>query len=112
MKRHSFFVILVLGHLLFATKNAIGSPEIEALATEIDKANHSIDSNSRRITETFIQLEKRVADFSGQITYIKQASNSIEDKYEKIIGGLEAIKTPHVVETMAIQRFNFSLGLS
>lgn len=93
MKRHDFFVMLALGCLLLTTTSAIASSEIEALAVEIDKANQGIDANSRRITETFVQLEKRVADFSGQITYIKQASSSIEDKYEKIIGGLEAIKT-------------------
>jgi ABC-type multidrug transport system fused ATPase/permease subunit len=90
-----YYIVIALFSTLLLSFNlyADTSGDIEAIAVQLDKANQSIDANSRRITETFIQLEDRVAKFSGQLTYFKEASGNINSKYVKIIEGLESIKS-------------------
>lgn len=86
-------VLFIMFHIFCVNvSSASSSEEIQALAIEVEKTNQAIDANSRRITESFVQLEQRVAKFSGELSYFKEAKTGIDEKYNKIIEGLSTLK--------------------
>ena len=82
----STFVLLFFSYNVFASY----SDELQGLAIELDKANQSIDANSRRITESFVQLEKRIANFSAELERSINITKDIRDKYDDVVKGVES----------------------
>ncbi|MBB5321901.1 coiled-coil domain-containing protein [Marinobacter oulmenensis] len=84
--------MLLIGICIFPCLSyANVTPEVEALAAELDKAQHRIDANSRQISLDIAEIESRISKLTGQITYANEASKNIDAKYMKIVEGLNSI---------------------